>query len=157
LFEVSEGALPPGLDLDGETGEITGRPTTEGEFTFTIDCTDSSEPAVIDDQDYIVTVYSSTDIFDEDIIVPSNFALIGNYPNPFNSSTVIRFRLADPATVELEIFNVLGQRVETLQTGYMAAGEHELVWNADAVPSGVYFCRLMAGDRSAVQKMTLIK
>jgi aminopeptidase N len=156
-YEVADGALPPGLNLDGDTGEITGQPTTEGEFAFTIDCTDSSDPAVIDDQDYTVTVYSSTDIFDEDIITPSNFALIGNYPNPFNSSTVIKFRLADPATVQLEVFNVLGQRVETLQTGYMAAGEHELVWNADAVPSGVYFCRLIAGDRGAVQKMTLIK
>lgn len=156
-YEVADGNLPPGVNLDGETGEITGRPTTEGEFAFTIDCTDSSDPAVIDDQDYIVTVYSSTDIFDEDIIIPSNFALIGNYPNPFNSSTVIRFRLADPATVRLEIFNLLGQRVETLKAGYMAAGEHELVWNADTAPSGVYFCRLIAGDRSAVQKMTLIK
>jgi len=156
-FEVTDGSLPPGLTLNENTGEITGIPTTEWEFAFTIECTDSSNPPATDDQEYIVVIGQPTDVTDEDLQTPSNFALIGNYPNPFNNSTIIRFRLADPATVRLEVFNILGQKIETLQTGYMAAGEHELLWNGDTAPSGVYFYRLTAGDKSAVKRMTLIK
>ncbi len=156
-FEVTDGSLPPGLTLNENTGEITGIPTIEWEFAFTIECTDSSNPPATDDQEYIVVIGQPTDVTDEDLQTPSNFALIGNYPNPFNNSTIIRFRLADPATVRLEVFNILGQKIETLQTGYMAAGEHELLWNGDTAPSGVYFYRLTAGDKSAVKRMTLIK
>ncbi len=104
-----------------------------------------------------MNIYAATDVPGEEVSVPSNFALIGNYPNPFNSSTVIKFRLADPGEVAIDIFNVLGQRVGTLISGTLGAGEHELVWNGDRAPSGIYFYRLTAGDRSSVRKMALIK
>jgi aminopeptidase N len=156
-YAVVDSSLPPGLELDGETGEITGRPTTEGQYGFTIGCTDSSEPPETDEQQYVVNIFTTTDVPEEEISVPSNFALIGNYPNPFNSSTVIKFRLAEAGNVTVEIFNLLGQKVETLVSGSVGAGEHELLWNGDGVPSGVYFYRLKAGDRSSVRKMALIK
>ena len=154
-YEVTSGNLPPGLTLNGGTGVITGTPNSEGEFAFTIECTDSSNET--DDQDFIVLIGQVTDIPGDENPTPSNFALIGNYPNPFNNSTVIKFRLADPANVSLDIFNVLGQKVETLSSGTMSPGEHELVWTGDDVPSGVYFYRLTAGEKSAVRKMALIK
>jgi hypothetical protein len=154
-FEVSIGDLPSGLSLDSETGEITGTPTTEGEYAFTIECTDATDDT--DDQDYVVLIGQPTDVDGDDIQAPSNFALLGNYPNPFNNSTIIKFRLADPGHVSLEIYNILGQRVETLTSGVMSAGEHELVWTGRDVPSGVYFYRLTAGEKSAVRKMALIK
>lgn len=154
-FEVTDGSLPPGLTLNRNTGEITGIPTIEWEFAFTIECTDSSDDT--DDQEYVVVIGQPTDVPDDDVQTPSNFALIGNYPNPFNNSTVIKFRLADAGNIQLDIFNLLGQKIETLLSGTMAAGEHELVWNGDTAPSGVYFYRLTAGDKSAVRKMTLIK
>lgn len=156
-YAVYAGNLPPGLDLDGDTGEISGRPTTEGEYAFTIRCTDSYGTPRTDDQDFVINVYATTGIPGEEVAVPSSFALVGNYPNPFNSSTVIKFRLAESGHVTVEIFNVLGQRVETLVSGAIEAGEHELVWNGDNVPSGIYFYRLTAGDRSAIRKMALIK
>ena len=154
-FSVSDGELPTGLSLDSETGEISGIPTEEGEFDFTVECTDAND--YTDDQAYTLLIGEPTDISGDDARTPSNFALIGNYPNPFNNSTVIKFRLADPADVSLEIFNVLGQMVETLISGTMTAGEHELVWTGDDVPSGIYFYRLTAGEKSAVKKMALIK
>lgn len=156
-FEVTDGSLPPGLTLNRNTGEITGIPTIEWEFAFTIECTDSSNPPETDDQEYVVLIGQPTDVSDKDLQTPSNFALIGNYPNPFNNSTVIKFRLADAGNIQLDIFNLLGQKIETLLSGTMSAGEHELVWNGDTASSGVYFYRLTAGDKSAVRKMALIK
>jgi aminopeptidase N len=156
-YAVVDSSLPPGLELNGETGEITGRPTAVGEYGFTIGCTDSAEPPDTDEQAYVVEIHSTTGVPGEEVSAPSNFALIGNYPNPFNSSTVIKFRLAEAGNLSIDIFNLLGQRVETLVSGMVGAGEHELVWNGDGVPSGVYFYRLTAGDRSSVRKMALIK
>ncbi len=154
-FTLSDGEMPTGLSLDSETGEISGIPTEEGEFDFTVECIDAND--YTDDQAYTLLIGEPTDISGDDPRTPSNFALIGNYPNPFNNSTVIKFRLADPADVSLEIFNVLGQKVETLASGTMTAGEHELVWTGVDVPSGIYFYRLTAGDKSAVKKMALLK
>jgi len=156
-YAVLSGQLPPGLTLNGGTGEVSGTPNTEGSFTFTIRCTDSSNPAKTDDQEYTVVIGTGTGIPGEETQTPSNFALIGNYPNPFNNSTVIKFRLADPADVTLEIFNVLGQRMLTLYSGNMSAGEHELVWNGENASSGVYFYRPTAGEKTAIKKMALVK
>ncbi len=154
-YEVSSGSLPSGLTLNGETGEITGTPDTDGAFEFTIEATDASNDT--DDQDYMVYIGEITDIPGDDTPEPSDFTLLGNYPNPFNNSTVIKFRLGEQADVNIEIFNILGQRIEKIESGAMGPGERELVWNGNDVPSGVYFYRLSAGDRSAVEKMTLIK
>lgn len=156
-FTLYSGNLPPGLSLNGSTGLISGIPNTEGSFSFTIRCTDSSSPAKIDDQEYTVVIGTGTGIPGDQTQTPSNFALLGNYPNPFNNSTVIKFRLAEAADVTLEIFNVLGEKVQTVYSGSMSAGEHELAWNGDNASSGVYFYKLTAGEKTAVKKMALIK
>jgi hypothetical protein len=90
------------------------------------------------------------------------FDLAQNYPNPFNPTTTVRFSVARPVPVKLEIFNVLGQKVRTLIDRKMAPGVYRVVWNGcnDArVPlgSGVYFYRLKAGDYVKVRKMVLIR
>jgi len=80
---------------------------------------------------------------------PANmFLLYQNYPNPFNSGTEIRFQLPKTAYVELTIYDVLGQTVRILTSGYKPSGHHILSWNGInneglAVPSGVYFSRLI--------------
>jgi hypothetical protein len=91
-----------------------------------------------------------------------SFELYPNYPNPFNPTTTLRFRLPTPLHVKLEIFNVLGQRVRTLVDSRLPAGEHKVVWNArnDAdrpLGSGVYFYRLTAGDFVKIRKLVLIR
>jgi len=156
-FNIQDGELPSGLSLDGATGDITGIPDTEGEYIFTIRCTDSSNPVKTDDQDYAVIVEDQTDIEDRIAQVPSNFALIGNYPNPFNNSTLISFRLGEPGYVNLDIYNMLGQQIASLHDGYLEAGQHDIVWHATTVSSGIYFYKLTAGLNSAVKKMSFIK
>lgn len=157
LFEIVEGSLPSGLSLNGNTGSISGIPDIEGEYAFTIRCSDSSNPQRTDDQVYIMTIQGQVDVEDDDMPMPSRFALIGNYPNPFNSSTMISFRLAEPGFISLDVYNVLGQRVASLYSGFLNSGRHDYHWNAESVPSGVYFYRLSAGKNSAVRKMTLMK
>lgn len=87
----------------------------------------------------------------------SNFKLQQNYPNPFNPSTRITFTLPGIENVTLEIYNTLGQKIETLLNNKMPAGSHEVRFNAQNLSSGIYFYRITAGDFSQVRKMVLLK
>ena len=80
--------------------------------------------------------------------LPVKTALQDNYPNPFNSTTRIPYRLASPGPVRLEIYNVLGHRVRTLVDQFQAAGNYQVSWDASdnpgrTVASGVYLIRLI--------------
>ena len=90
--------------------------------------------------------------------LPAVFALHQNYPNPFNPSTTIRYDLPQRSRVKLEIFNVLGQRVEVLVDGWQNAGYHQLQYDARRLASGVYFYRIHAGEKFVrTRKMLLVK
>jgi hypothetical protein len=93
--------------------------------------------------------------------LPREATLLGNYPNPFNPSTAIRFSLAVSSEVEIDIINILGRRVQTL-AGSFTPGEHELIWHGDEADgstagSGVYFYRFRAGSAETVGRMLLLK
>ena len=93
---------------------------------------------------------------------PQKFALDLNYPNPFNSSTTIRYRIEEPGRVRLEIFDVQGKKVKTLAHGYTGLGVYQVEWDgADAsgkpVATGVYIVRLQKGTISLFHKMLLLK
>ena len=93
---------------------------------------------------------------------PWNFELERNYPNPFNSGTVIPFSLSSEAEVHLQVFDVLGQPVINLVVGRLQTGRHRVNWEGrDAggqlVPSGIYFYRLRGGNRAESRKMTLVR
>ena len=89
--------------------------------------------------------------------LPAETELDRNYPNPFNPSTTIRFQLPERRHVTVAVFNMLGQRVATLVDGEMSAGYHNVVWNAGAAPSGVYFVRMQAGAYTAIRRAILTK
>jgi hypothetical protein len=89
--------------------------------------------------------------------VPQRFALEQNYPNPFNPSTVIRYALPVRTHVSLRVFNVLGQEVAALVEGEQEAGFRSVVWDASAVPAGVYFYRLHAARYDATKKVLLVR
>ena len=94
---------------------------------------------------------------EDDNAVPDAFALMHNYPNPFNPVTTIRYDLPEAVDVRLSIYNVRGQLIETLMNAYQEAGYHELVWNAEDQSSGIYFYRIEAGRDIAMKKCTLIR
>jgi hypothetical protein len=94
--------------------------------------------------------------------LPTGYELGQNYPNPFNPETIISFSLPRASTVELTVYNVLGQRVVTLVQGDYPAGTYQVTWNGtDAggrpVSSGVYLYRLSAGSAGMTRKMMLLK
>jgi photosystem II stability/assembly factor-like uncharacterized protein len=87
---------------------------------------------------------------------PNKFSLSKNYPNPFNPSTKIKFTLPKAEKVKIELFNTLGQKVETLLNKAMKAGHHEVEFNAQNLSSGIYY-RIEAGEFQDVKKMILLR
>ncbi len=88
---------------------------------------------------------------------PINFELFNNYPNPFNPSTVIRWRLPVESQVELSIYSISGEKVVTLVSERQTAGRHQIVWDARDVASGVYYYRIQTGKFEDVKKMVLFR
>jgi hypothetical protein len=83
--------------------------------------------------------------------------LYGNFPNPFNASTTISYSLSANTDVKLEVYNLMGQKVETLVNGRQTAGFKTIQWDASSYSSGVYFYKLSAGDLTLTKRMTLLK
>ncbi len=89
--------------------------------------------------------------------VPAKFALAQNYPNPFNPSTTIEYSIPNSSFVNVKIYNVLGQEVESLVSEMQTAGKYTLRFDASRLTTGVYFYRVQAGEFSQTKKMMLIK
>jgi len=83
--------------------------------------------------------------------------LFQSKPDPFNSTTTIRFLLPQPEHVILKVFDVLGREVTTLVDGKLNPGEHSVVFSAVRMPSGIYFYRLSTGNRNETKKMVLLR
>ncbi|RPH35650.1 DUF1349 domain-containing protein, partial [bacterium] len=100
-------------------------------------------------------------------IIPDQFTLEGNYPNPFNPTTTIRYGLPEPAVVSMKVYSMLGQEVIQLEDGERHAGFHEVVWNGKnanggQVSSGVFLYRMVATGSSgktftSVHRLVLVK
>ncbi len=82
---------------------------------------------------------------------------ISNYPNPFNPSTTIHFTLPKAGQVEITLFNPLGQQVELLLDEFLPAGEHNIVFHADHLASGLYLCSIRSGRHIQTRKMVLVR
>jgi hypothetical protein len=89
--------------------------------------------------------------------LPKSFALHQNYPNPFNPSTKITFALPKAETIKIDVFNIRGQKIETLLSQHLKAGNHEVKFNAQNLSCGIYFYQIKAGEFQDVKKMILIK
>jgi len=89
--------------------------------------------------------------------LPTTFALLQNYPNPFNPATNIEFRIAKFGFVSLQIYNILGQEVATLANEEMKPGGYKVTWDAGGMASGVYFCRLEAGQFVDTKRLVVLR
>jgi hypothetical protein len=108
------------------------------------------------DFDYTVT--------DGDIVVESTkeAVLHSNFPNPFNPETTIMFSTENVYNVEINVYNVRGQRVRTLVNDFFEIGHHQVVWNGKDdngrdVSSGVYLYQMIAGETTETRRMVLLK
>ncbi len=102
---------------------------------------------------------SSVEEFHQLPSVPGKFVLAQNYPNPFNPTTTIEFAITEPQHITLEVFNVLGRKVETLVSNKrLDAGTYQFNWNASGYPSGPYFYQIRTDKEGRItQKMFLVK
>ena len=99
---------------------------------------------------------------DDDEVLPRQFELSQNFPNPFNPSTTISYTVPRASHVSLIVYNLLGQRIATLVDNLVAPGRYEIEWNGRdengvSVSSGIYFYNLGAGEYSETLKMVLMK
>ncbi len=97
-----------------------------------------------------------TGIYDGPLL-PLSVRLNQSYPNPFNAGAIISYFIPEDSHITLEIFDILGRRVESIVDEYQSVGKHEIAWNAGNHPSGVYFYSLRAGDFEASKIMTLLR
>ncbi|MCF7809962.1 S8 family serine peptidase [bacterium] len=111
-----------------------------GEYIFNIELTVQ--------QNYVV---------DDRIDTPSEFGIISIYPNPFNSSTCIVYNLNGSGFTRLQIFDLTGRKVATLVESYRNVGTYDAIWNAEDIPSGLYFVRLKTQDKERFRKLLLIR
>jgi hypothetical protein len=89
--------------------------------------------------------------------LPREFALLGAYPNPFNARVTIEYALPTDSHVKLEIFDLLGRKIETIVDGFETAGFRSVTWNAANHSTGMYFYRISMGNFTDTKKMTLLK
>ena len=104
-----------------------------------------------------VNVDLSVDIAEDGIDAPRDFELGQNYPNPFNSATEIGFSLPTAGNVELDVYNVLGQKIAVLVSGRLEPGAYKARWDASSVASGIYYYKLTTESFTKIRQMTLIK
>ena len=100
---------------------------------------------------------STTNVDGDSETIVENFKLDQNYPNPFNPSTTIAFSIENANTVELNIYNALGQKTTTLVSRNLQAGTYQYQFDASSLASGVYFYELKVGSKNTVKKMNLMK
>lgn len=91
------------------------------------------------------------------VVPPEAFLLQQNYPNPFNSGTMIRYDVAERSRVTLKVYNLMGQEVQTLVDETQPAASYQVHFEARGLASGVYFCRMFAGERMHVRKLMVLR
>lgn len=110
--------------------------------------------AIIDGVTYGSILLDVTKISNE---IPTGYILDQNYPNPFNPSTIIKFSLPKSSFVSLKVYNQLGKEISTLVNEKKSTGTYQYVFNANSIPSGIYFYTLQSNGYIETKKMILLK
>ncbi len=152
LFEQDSTTIVHLWRLIGEfpEGEIPIVPTFGD--TFNIITTKS-----FTDQDVYLFDASPLTAIKNKTLRPMNLTLGQNYPNPFNPQTIIPFQISRTCRVQLVIYNILGQKVQTLIDRVLEPGHHTVVFNAQNLASGIYWIRLKANGQVKTKKMIFLK
>ncbi len=176
INKLVEPAFDPALDASGETLEPTlvlrgdfsalasvtvlanGAPLPPASIKFAADKIMLGPITISGATALVISAETTTSVEEKSNgALPTRFALEQNYPNPFNPSTVISFQLPVRSHVSLKVFDVNGREVATLVEGNLAAGNHNMTFNAGNLPSGVYFYQLKMEFFSQIRKAVLMK
>lgn len=96
-------------------------------------------------------------VLSDETALPEAFQLNQNYPNPFNPTTMISYALPEAAPVSIQVFDLQGRLVKTLQNGFQEAGHYDVSFDAEGLGAGVYLYTIEAGAFKASRQMTLLK
>lgn len=109
--------------------------------------------AMVIEQDSIFSLETGPDI----ILREGQIDIFENYPNPFNPSTTFSYSVTQPGKTELVLYSVTGQLVSQIITRYSPAGEHQVVWSAGALPSGLFIAKLNHNSEIKIKKILIVK
>jgi hypothetical protein len=132
-----------------------------GDYVFPMDEWQKDPPLPLEDYDPESVCISLTSV--DDGVIPMDFYISENYPNPFNPTTSIDFGIPSDLNVQINIYNIIGQQVAFIDQGLLSPGSYTVTWNGkdtfgNFVPSGVYFYEIKAGEQfQKIKKMTLLK
>jgi hypothetical protein len=135
------------------TDEVTVNTNDQAKIEFILG---SSTGSVWIDAISIIESSTTTGI-NEPAGASGNLYLQQNYPNPFTSTTTIKYKVIEPGFVSLKVFDVMGTEVASLMNEKKAVGDYSIDWNAAEPKNGIYFCKLQNGSLTEVRKMLLIK
>ncbi len=151
----------------GTLGSVTDLGDGTYEATITAPSTpgiDSISIVVINNADTVslaaipvITYLNATSVEEIGFITPEQYILFQNFPNPFNPTTNIGFRIAESGLVNLKVYDVLGNEVANLIEKYMPAGTHEVEFSASELTSGLYFYQLSSGEFTDTKKLILLR
>jgi len=152
LVEIENTSISDATDEQGVyliTDILTGKHVISFSHSGYLDTT-ISEVEIIQNDTIALNLIMSVDLPDEIILKQ-------NYPNPFNGGTIIEFSLPKSAHVIIEIFDILGRKVETVGSFQGQAGTNFIKWNAGDISSGVYFYRVKSGSTAKSKSLLYIK
>lgn len=160
-LQVVNGAMLP-LRIDGTDMDPAGGDTERTLWTGwgnTGNSEDWKRPSTFG---FLEVVGGPTAVEEKPVAQPLEFKLNNNYPNPFNPSTTITFSLAAKTDVQVVVYNLLGKQIRTLVNATRNAGTYTIQWDGkdesgQALPTGMYFCRMKTPEYNRIMKMTLLK
>ena len=133
--------------------DLSGMP--EGDYAYQVSALyDAGESSLSPE---VIVHYPDVGVEELTGSIPDDFFLDQNFPNPFNPETSFRFGLPQDALLNFTVYNIQGQEVARLWDGFKPAGYHSMTWNANTMPSGIYFYRIHAGSFNQTGKMLLLK
>jgi len=151
------GGGPPAIASDGTiyVGSDDGK--LYAIYSESSGLANSPWPKIHHDNRNTGNVNTPTPITKEKIEIPNRYELFPMYPNPFNPWTHIKFALAKPGKVQINVYNILGQKVAKLLDTRKTTGTYDIIWDATLFPSGMYFIRFESGKFVNVRKCLLLK
>ena len=115
------------------------------------------EQALRDTIDLLLSEAATLDLKEKRLLNLPQLELTPAYPNPFNGSITVGYKITAPTTITASIINLAGETIVTLVDGSAEPGSHTIVWRPKSVPSGIYIFRVKSAEHSRVQKIYYIK
>jgi hypothetical protein len=157
VFSVPGSYAAGNYEMICRVGDYPDEIWTEDGFSWSKSGDDSDENFVPWVPDGVPDPFEIITKLDDEVVLPSEVTLKGNYPNPFNPATTISFALPVDGKVTLSVYSINGSLVKTLVDGQRTAGFHDVTFDASELASGIYFYRLNTGSFTDIGKMILMK